>query len=133
MLLFIHANSGTALPTGSPQILAEAQRLCEGTALLRELTPRTLDSISSIGERLSAPLVAAALAELGVSTQSIDATDLIVTDSHHGSAEPLADRTRERSEALLRPLLQKGLVPIVTGFIGSTDRRRAYDPWPRRI
>jgi len=102
------------------EILAEAQRLCEGTALLRELTPRTLDSISSIGERLSAPLVAAALAELGVSTQSIDATDLIVTDSHHGSAEPLADRTRERSEALLRPLLQKGLVPIVTGFIGST-------------
>jgi len=101
-------------------VLAEAQRLCEGTALLRELTPRTLDSISSIGERLSAPLVAGALAGLGVSTRSIDATDLIVTDSHHGSAEPLAEQTRERSEALLRPLLQKEVVPVITGFIGST-------------
>src|SRR6202162_6333869 len=101
-------------------VLAEAQRLCEGTALLRELTPRTLDSISSIGERLSAPLVAGALAGLGVSTRSIDATDLIVTDSHHGSAEPLAKQTLERSEALLRPLLQKEVVPVITGFIGST-------------
>jgi len=103
------------------QVLSEAQRLCEGTALLRELTPRTLDSISSIGERLSAPLVAGALAELGVPTQSIEATELVVTDSHHGNAEPLADLTRERSEAVLRPLLQKEIVPVVTGFIGSTS------------
>ncbi len=41
------------------EVLAEGRRLCEGTALLRELTPRTLDAISSLGERLSAPLVAA--------------------------------------------------------------------------
>src|SRR6266566_3896524 len=39
------------------EVLAEGLRLCEGTALLRELTPRTLDAISSLGERLSAPLV----------------------------------------------------------------------------
>jgi aspartokinase/homoserine dehydrogenase 1 len=102
------------------EVLGEAQRLCEGTALLHELTPRTLDSISSIGERLSAPVVAGALAELGIDAQPIEATDLIVTDSHHGGAEPLAEITRERSEALLRPLLQKGVVPVITGFIGST-------------
>src|ERR1700723_138270 len=47
-------------------LLQEATRLCDGTALLRELTPRTLDSVSSLGERLSAPLVAAALQECGV-------------------------------------------------------------------
>ncbi|MGA8221757.1 MAG: aspartate kinase [Candidatus Acidiferrales bacterium] len=102
------------------EILAEGQRLCEGTALLRELTPRTLDSISSLGERLSAPLVAAGLEELGARSQSIDATELIVTDSYHGSAEPLMDQTHERSEARLRPLLQQGIVPVVTGFIGAS-------------
>src|SRR5271155_4245505 len=32
------------------EVLAEGKRLCDGTALLRELTPRTLDSISSLGE-----------------------------------------------------------------------------------
>jgi len=39
-------------------VLDDGRRLCEGTALLRELTPRALDAISSLGERLSAPLVA---------------------------------------------------------------------------
>ena len=47
-------------------VLNEAKRLCDGTALLRELTPRTLDEISSLGERLSAPIVAAAVAALWV-------------------------------------------------------------------
>src|SRR5467141_3427609 len=48
------------------EVLAEGRRLCDGTALLRELTPRTLDAISSLGERLSAPLVAATVRELGL-------------------------------------------------------------------
>ena len=102
------------------QVLAEGRRLCEGTALLRELTPRTLDAISSLGERLSAPLVAAAVHELGVCSEAIEATELVVTDAFHGGAEPQMELTREKSQALLRPLLEKGIVPIVTGFIGAT-------------
>jgi aspartate kinase len=97
-----------------------AQRLCEGTALIHELTPRTLDAISSLGERLSAPLVAGALSEQGVLSEAIEATELVVTDSYHGAAEPLMDLTQQRSEARIRPLLQKGIVPVVTGFIGAT-------------
>ncbi len=31
------------------EVLAEGRRFCEGTALLRELSPRTLDAISSLG------------------------------------------------------------------------------------
>ncbi len=102
------------------KIFDEGQRLCQGTALLRELTPRALDAISSLGERLSAPMVAGALAELGTSCEAVEATELIVTDTDHGGADPLMDRTRERSEARLRPSLDQGLVPVVTGFIGAT-------------
>jgi bifunctional aspartokinase / homoserine dehydrogenase 1 len=101
-------------------VLAEGQRLCDGTALLRELTPRTLDTISSIGERLSAPLVAASLAELGVRTEAVNAIELIVTDPYHGRAEPVMKLTREQSIARLRPLLEQDIVPVVTGFIGAT-------------
>jgi len=101
--------------------LGEVQRLCEGTALLRELTSRTLDAISSLGERLSALLLAGALEEAKVRAEAVDATELIVTDSHHGGAEPIADLTRARSTARLRPLLQEGAVPVVTGFIGATQ------------
>jgi aspartokinase/homoserine dehydrogenase 1 len=101
-------------------VLAELERLLQGTALLRELTPRALDTISGMGERLSTPLLAAALNELGVSSVPVSATEVIVTDPHHGRAEPLMDHTRERAEKRLRPLLKKGLVPVVTGFIGAT-------------
>jgi aspartokinase/homoserine dehydrogenase 1 len=101
-------------------VLAELERLLSGTALLRELTPRALDAISGMGERLSAPLLAAALNELGVPSVAVSATDVIVTDPHHGRAEPLMDHTRVRAEKCLRPLLKKGVVPVVTGFIGAS-------------
>jgi aspartate kinase len=101
-------------------VLAEGRRLCEGTALLRELTPRTLDAISSLGERLSAPLVSMSVRELGLPSEAIEATELIVTDAFHGGAEPQMGLTHDKSQARLLPLLEKGIVPIVTGFIGAT-------------
>jgi len=102
-------------------VFDEGDHLCQGTILLRELTPRARDSISSLGERLSGPLVAATLAEHGVTSEAIDAMDFIVTDSYHGAAEPRMDLTRERCQARLRPLLQQGIVPVITGFIGATE------------
>jgi aspartate kinase len=102
------------------EILAEASRLYEGTTLLRELTPRTLDAISSLGERLCAPVFSAALSGMGIPSTAFEATDLIVTDSVHGGASPQTDATRIRSHSKLVPLLLAGDVPIVTGFIGAT-------------
>jgi aspartokinase/homoserine dehydrogenase 1 len=102
------------------EVLAEGRRFCEGTALLRELTARTLDAISSLGERLSAPLVAAKLRGLGVASEAVDATELIITDGFHGGAEPEMDLTRDKSQARLGALLEKGVTPVVTGFIGAS-------------
>jgi bifunctional aspartokinase / homoserine dehydrogenase 1 len=102
------------------KIFDELDRLLRGTSLLRELTPRALDAISGIGERLSAPLVAGAIVELGIHAVPISATEVIVTDPHHGRAEPLMPPTRTKAEAHLRPLLSKGIVPVVTGFIAAT-------------
>ncbi len=101
-------------------VLAEGRRFCEGTALLRELSPRTLDAISSLGERLSAPLVAAAVKELGLQSEAIEATELIVTDAFHGGAEPQMEWTRGKSQARILPLLERGIIPVVTGFLGAT-------------
>src|SRR5580698_68669 len=103
------------------EFLAEGDRLCQGTSLLRELTPRVRDKISSLGERLSAPIVAAVLVERGVASEAIEATELIVTDSCHGSADPRMDLTRERCQTRLGPLLVQGVIPVVTGFIGCTQ------------
>jgi bifunctional aspartokinase / homoserine dehydrogenase 1 len=103
------------------KIFAEGEQLCKGTALLHELTPRTLDTVSSLGERLSAPMIVGALEGLDVASESVEATELIITDSCHGGADPLMDRTRELSQARLRPLLDRGITPVATGFIGATD------------
>ncbi|MDX6446458.1 MAG: bifunctional aspartokinase / homoserine dehydrogenase 1 [Blastocatellia bacterium] len=102
------------------QIIGEVKSLCRGITLLRELTPRTLAVVSSIGERLSARLMAGALNERGVPSQAIEATDLIITDDDYGQAEPLMEQTRERATERLRPLLNEGITPVVTGFIGAT-------------
>ncbi|NDQ57409.1 MAG: aspartate kinase [Acidipila sp.] len=120
-MLISHQDERDKIALLMQEILDEGRRLCEGTALLCQLTPRTLDSISSLGERLCAPLVAGALAEIGVRSEAVDATELIVTDGYHGSAEPLMEATRRRSEARLRPLLDDGLIPVVTGFVGATS------------
>lgn len=101
-------------------LLAEGVRLCHGTSLLRELTPRANDAIASLGERLVVPLVAAALRQKGVISDAIEATELIVTDSSHGAADPWLDLTRERCKSRLVPLIGQGVVPVITGFIGAT-------------
>jgi bifunctional aspartokinase / homoserine dehydrogenase 1 len=102
------------------KIIDAVTGLCRGTALLRELTPRTLDAISSVGERLSARLLASALRELGLNAVAVEATELIVTDNQSGRAGPLLAETRERATARLAPLLAERSVPVVTGFIGAT-------------
>jgi aspartokinase/homoserine dehydrogenase 1 len=102
-------------------LFIEGERLCQDTISLRELTPRELDAISGLGERLCAPLVAAALAEIGVASEAIEATELIMTDSYHGGAEPWLEPTRARCQFRVAPLLEKGVVPVVTGFIGASE------------
>ncbi|HWO36289.1 MAG TPA: hypothetical protein VNO32_46460, partial [Candidatus Acidoferrum sp.] len=98
----------------------EGERLCQHTDLRRELSLRARDSISSLGERLSAPLVAASLTECGLRSEAIEATEIIVTDSSHGAADPCMEATSARCRERLRGLLQRGIVPVVTGFIGAT-------------
>jgi bifunctional aspartokinase / homoserine dehydrogenase 1 len=102
------------------QLFEAVGDLCQGAVLRRELTLPARDSIIGLGERLSILLVAAALTEQGVASEAIEAIELIVTDACHGSAEPLMNLTRERCEPRLRPLLLRGIVPVVTGFIGAT-------------
>jgi aspartate kinase len=102
------------------EVLAEGKRLYDGTAMLRELTPRTLDVISSLGERLCAPMFAGALTQLGAKSVSVEATQVIVTDAYHGGAEPRAEETRQRAREHLLPFLDNGETPVVTGFIGAT-------------
>ncbi len=94
--------------------------LCQSIHVLGECTARAMDLVSGIGERLNVRLVAGALKELGVPAQPVEATELIVTNDRFGAAEPLAEETRLHVRGRLLPLLARGTVPVVTGFIGAT-------------
>ena len=96
------------------------EKLCFGLSMVHELTPRLLDAISGTGEMLAAPLVAAAITARGKASQAVDATELIVTTDQYGGAEPLMDETRARTGARLRPAIDRGDIPVVTGFIAAT-------------
>jgi bifunctional aspartokinase / homoserine dehydrogenase 1 len=115
-------HSHSVLAAEIDQLSNETSRLCLETAQRQELTPRLLDAITSIGERLSTRLVAGALQAMGKPAVVVEATELIITNDLHGRAEPLMDHTRERARARLLPLLNEGAIPVVTGFIGATTR-----------
>lgn len=106
---------------GEIKILAGAAgRICDEIANLKSPNARLVDALCGIGERLSARLFAAALAELNTPAIAIDATTLVVTSDDHGEAEPDLHATRARVRNSLRPLLSTGVVPVITGFIGAT-------------
>jgi aspartate kinase len=102
--------------------IAELRALYSGVYNLAELTPRTLDAISGIGERLSFEIVAAALQAAGIPAQGVDARGVVVTDETFGRATPLLDETRVAAERAVRPLVEAGTVPVLPGFVGSTRK-----------
>ncbi len=100
--------------------LAGFGNLCRSIHILGELTPRALDAVASLGERLIIPVIAQALRERGARAEPIEATELIVTNDHFTQADPLMDATREKTRARLLSLLEAHTIPVTTGFIGAT-------------
>ena len=102
------------------ELISQFSRFCQAITILGEATPRALDAVAGLGERLSARLFASALQERGFATEPIDAFDLIVTDSQYQSAVPDFEASSEKTMNCLQSLFSRGIVPIVTGFIGAT-------------
>lgn len=82
------------------------------------------DRLASFGERLSARLFAAALENCGVAAVPVSSSDFVLTCDTFRDAQPHLELTRERGRGVLLPLLEAGIVPVVTGFIGATPDGR---------
>lgn len=103
------------------ELLARLRRSCTGIVMLGELSARSLDAVVAHGERCSSLIVAGALRDQGLAAEAVSATEVIVTDEQFAAANPLMEPTRRRAAAVLRPLVDAGVVPVVTGFIGATE------------
>ena len=96
------------------------ETLCQSINTLGELTLRGMDAVSGLGERLSARVTTAAMRSQGMRAQTVEATEVIVTDDDFGRAVPLLEETTTRARRRLLSLVEDGIVPVVTGFIGAT-------------
>lgn len=99
-------------------ILTPVERLLSGIELTRECSPRTLDSVISVGERISVALLARALTQRDVPAIPVDARDFVVTDATFGAAT--VDKAETKKKFAAASAKWAGHVPIVTGFIGRT-------------
>ncbi len=87
-------------------------------------TPELADRLASFGERFSARLFAAALEKSGAAAVPVSSSDFVLTCDTFREAKPHLEETKQRGRAVLLPLLDAGLVPVVTGFIGATPDGR---------
>jgi len=92
-----------------------------GLAAILELTPRISDLIVSYGERISSQIAAAAFREWGIDAAHVDAREVVITDSEFGKAAPIDELIEQRAQEKLVPLLEKGKVPVMGGFIASNE------------
>ncbi|MCX6621444.1 MAG: aspartate kinase, partial [Acidobacteria bacterium] len=91
-----------------------------GLAVLGELTPRSIDAISSYGERLSSLIVTLAFRHFGIEADHVDARKVIITDNRHTQAAPLYEETYSRLARQVAPVASRKVV-VMGGFIGSTE------------
>ena len=97
----------------------ELTELVKGLAVLGELTPRSIDAISSYGERLSSYIVTLAFRHFGMTAEHLDSRHYIVTDKHHTQAAPDFPETYARLAAAVPPIAARAVV-VMGGFIAST-------------
>jgi len=94
----------------------ELQQLLIGIKMIGEISPKTLDLLSSFGERISCHIVAAYFQQCGMTSKAHYAYDVgMLTNTHFQQAEPLP----EAYELIHQYLTTVDYIPVLTGFIGK--------------
>ncbi len=88
---------------------------------------RELDEILAMGERTSIRIFSVALKAQGVESRYFDPLNPdwpIITDDTFTDANPILEKCRERIRQHVLPLVEKGIVPVIAGFVGRTPDER---------
>jgi len=100
--------------------IQELTNICQRIQLQGKSSPRDMDEIAAMGERINVQVFSALLRKRGVLCEPIEATELIVTDDCYQAASPIQNETDAHVNAELLPLLAEAIIPVVAGFIGAT-------------
>jgi aspartate kinase len=105
-------------------MIDELAHLAEALATLGDLTPRSLDAISSFGEKMSSLICVAAFVKQGLPAVHVDACEVMITDATFSQAEPQPEEIALACRASVLPLVRDGKIPVMGGFIGSAKGTR---------
>lgn len=114
------STAGREVFTRIEEYFDELKKLLQGLAILGEVPPRGLDKILAYGELLSSAVVAGALADRYIPSVLLDSREFIKTDDRYGGASPVFDVTNQKIKDSIGPEIERGSVPVIQGFIGST-------------
>ena len=103
-------------------VLRQFRDFCSALLLLRSATPQVLDVALPMGERMAAHIFTAVLHQLGARSEYVDSSRVLVTDDRFGDASPEMEATRRQTKAFLLPLVEAGVIPVVTGYSGATHK-----------
>ena len=110
----------SAIETHLESHFRELAELIRGLAILGEMSARSIDALSSYGERLSSYIMTEALRAGGMDAEHVDSRRVIVTDDRFSAAAPLREETDKRLAEHVQPLIDAGKIPVMGGFIAST-------------
>lgn len=97
-------------------------RVLTSISYIKEVTPRSQDYIVSFGEKLSSSIICTVLKEAGLKSEWYTGGKAgIVTDDQYGNAMPLMEITTYKVKKILEPIIEEGIIPVVTGYIAYTQ------------
>lgn len=103
----------------------ELDALARAPRFVRELSASALDQLVARGEQLAARIFAAGLVSRKVRAAFVDAVGLVAADGRPGEAFPDLSATSRNVRRQIVPLLERGIVPVVPGFLGTSGDGRA--------
>src|SRR5947207_6843138 len=116
--LGIDAHDRGALQAQIDATFDELQRMATEIAASRQLTAAASDAFLSHGDRLGARMLAGALDATGTSAQFVEATEVVCAVGPHGNASADLEQTAHAADNVLRPIIDRGTLPVIPGFIG---------------
>lgn len=116
-------NGSDELKETVKNIIDEAVTLAKGMSYLHEVSPRAMDSLLSIGERVSSLLFTQAINyKAGKEAAKVfDVRQIMITDTKFGSAEPQPDEIKKQTEEFLVPDLYNHIT-VTQGFVGKSKK-----------
>jgi aspartate kinase len=100
--------------------IEEIDTILRGIALLGEITPRASDKVVSIGEKLSSVLFAYTMMMRNLPAEHVHSEEVVITDDHFCGATPDMEATTAAARSVLLPIVERGHIPVMGGFIGRT-------------